>query len=123
MENFAPDSKFSYLEKGYKPIQVCIGNIDNDLSAFFDKNIEKFRTLENVDNVDYNSGDISFYDQNKMLNGGPGTYVISDVNSKDKCTTGLFDCTSLIVVGEEKETEKTYQYFHIRIQRRYSNQK
>ncbi len=41
-----------------------------------------------------------------MHNGGYETYVISDVNSKDKFSVGLYDCTGLIIVGEDKKTNK-----------------
>jgi hypothetical protein len=106
MEKFSPNPKFGHLEKDFKPIQVCIGDTDNDVRSFFNENIEKFMDEKKLDNINYNADNISFYTENNMLNGGFGTYVISDVNSKDKCTTGLFDCTSLLIVGEDSETGK-----------------
>jgi len=92
MENFSPHPKFNHLEKGFKPIRVCIDDIEN-ISSFFDKNREKFIDEKKLDNVDYNAENFSFYEENNMLNGGDiGTYVISDVNSKNKASRGFFDC-------------------------------
>jgi hypothetical protein len=105
MENFSPHSKFNHLEKGFKPIRVCIDDIEN-ISSFFNKNEEKFKDENKLDNVDFNAEDISFYSENNMLNGGIGTYVISDINSKNKASRGFFDCTGLVLVGEDKNTNK-----------------
>lgn len=106
MENFKPHPKFNHLEKDFKPIITSISkgiNLD-EWETFPFKGIKR-KSKDEVDNIDYKA-DRTVLDNNKILNGGLETYVISDLNSKDKFTTGLYDCTGLVIVGEDIETGK-----------------
>lgn len=104
MENFKPEIKFNHLENNFQPIRVCIHNKDNRENSPFvgDREYEYKNSFEDVDY----SADTDYYKMNKMLNGGWETYVISDVNAKNKFTKGLYDCTGLIVVAEDKDTNQ-----------------
>lgn len=102
MENIKPEIKFNHLENNFQPIRVCIHNKDASENSPF---VENYKHGNSFEDVDY-SASTDYYKSNGMLNGGWETYVISDVNSKDKFTKGLYDCTGFIVVAEDKGTNQ-----------------
>ncbi|MEI7765065.1 MAG: hypothetical protein WCI93_00600 [bacterium] len=102
MENFKPKVNFRHLEGNFQPIKVCIHNKGNFENSPFVGNYEYKNYFEDVDY----SASPRYYKLNKMLNGGWETYVISDANSNNKFTQGLFDCTGFIVVAEDKNTNQ-----------------
>ncbi len=102
MEKFKVETKFNHLESNFQPIRVCIHNKNNYENSTFVGNDEYINTFQDVDY----SGSNDYYKLNKMLNGGWETYVISDMNSKNKFTKGLYDCTGFIIVGEDKDTNQ-----------------
>lgn len=78
-------------------------------AQFLDDANEKVREVAavgqpvNAENVDY------FGDQEKMLakgfwKGGPGTYVISPIDSQDKYSHGYEECTGVVAVGRDRKT-------------------
>lgn len=106
MENFKPHIKFSHLEKGFKPITTCIDTTEfmDEFSSFPFKDLEQ-KSPNEVDDIDYSEGTNNL-DKKNILNGGYQTYVISDLSSKDKYSTGMYDCTGIVLVGEDTETNK-----------------
>lgn len=106
MEKFKPHPKFSHLEKDFKPIVTCITEVKSgeEGSAFPFKDIAR-KSSEDVENINY-SASTNRLRENNILNGGYQTYVISDLNSKDKYSTGMYDCTGIVLVGEDVKTNK-----------------
>lgn len=92
---------FNHLENGFKPITVCVDEKKFDTHSFFMSKNQDYRNY--TDNVNYEANQ-DYFRENKMLSIGPSTFVISELNSKNKYTTGLCDCTSIIVSGVDKET-------------------
>ena len=109
-----------HLEKGVKPIIACIGTFcDFEMS---DSYVPKILLSDNktfckpysdnqvqVDDVDY----FAKAEDKKNIgskNYGDRTYVISSISACDKMTRYLYDCTSLLVVGREKRTNREVSF-------------
>jgi len=102
-EQTQPDysSRYEHLAEGFKPIMACVGT-----RSQYDKEIE---ALEEMENVGHNA-DIDAHPDLLEMRGfksaGLETYVMSPVDEKPKFTDGVLDCTTLAVVGNEKDTGK-----------------
>ncbi len=96
LSNKGLDSYKSRVERGLKPIISCIIDEQN-----IDKQTEK--TLDYIEKnglfVNY-GGDINFFKNNKLKNAGETTYVISESNDKPKYSKRFWNCTGIVVVGE-----------------------
>ncbi len=95
------EEKFKHLKEGVLPIRVCIEAYKN----MYDDNIyKKTRELKN------NSQDIKWnstaddYKKNNILTGKYDNYSISEINEKNKFSTGYLNCTGIVLVGIDKET-------------------
>jgi hypothetical protein len=88
------------------PIRACLIDIYN-----IDFQTEK--TLEEIERkgqfVNYD-GDKNFFKENNLRNAGEKTYVISESNDKDKYSKRYCNCTGIIAVGEEKESDKQISF-------------
>lgn len=98
MESFKKHERFNHLKDGFNPILSCIETDENVKSMYIEdyKNVENINYFANFDELQ----------EKGILNGGFKTYVISRIDSKNKYTTGLYDCTSLIISGVDKESGK-----------------
>jgi len=109
-EAHEPDPlKLEHLAEGIRPITACVGTTK--------EYIEEIATLKDIENVghhsDYNESPRILNEHGFKaddINRGFPTYVISPIDGKPKFTKGLFDCTSLVVVGRENGTEKELSF-------------
>jgi hypothetical protein len=100
----APESKglnFEHLAEGVSPIMACVGTYKE-----YAGEIAKIEDIEAFGhNADY-TGHPDLLDKQDIKNAGYGTYAISPVDEKPKFTENLWNCTSIVAVGREKETGK-----------------
>lgn len=105
---------FGHLEKGVKPIFVCVGTPED----FYDADHEdkedpynriNFFGLRRVKNVNFLNNTYD-RDPNSTLNGGHETYVISAIDNHPKYSERFLDCTGLVVVGIDKETGENISF-------------
>lgn len=92
--------------KEFKPIIASIidsGNID-------EKTRETFLRIEKDGQFINYYGDKEFYNKNNIKNAGQKTYAISECNDSPKYSTKYYDCTGIIIVGEEKEGSKQISF-------------
>lgn len=92
--------------KEFKPIIASIINskeIDEQTKKTFLEIEEKGQF------IDY-YGKKELFDKNNIKNAGQKAYAISECNEKSKYSTGYYDCTGVIVVGEEKEGHKQVSF-------------
>ncbi len=97
MESFgATSEKFKHLEKGFKPIMVCLDTQSNICIECPD--------IFNPDKTDY----VDLYSESKPNESNfiSSVYVISKLDSKDKYEYGYKDCIGLVVVGESKDSDE-----------------
>lgn len=99
MENFI-HPKFSHLEKGIKPIRVCIDTLNNIKS---DKEINSLK--ENSEDIEHTSSS-EYYEKYNMLNVESGECVISNINEKNKFSEGYSVCLGMAIIGIDKNTGK-----------------
>ncbi len=94
-----------HLKDGIKPIFACVG-IEEDFQNEFSKEAHYFDPNylgDEVDNVDYFK-DAESLKRRGMKNAGEYTYVISEVNSRDKFSAEFRNCTMLVVAGIDKKS-------------------
>ncbi len=105
------NTQYEHLAPGVKPIITSIGTpIDfgrkySEILTHFDHGA----IIRGVQNVNYHDDKSSLKKKN-FLNAGELTYVISLVDSNDKFTKGLYNCTSAIVVGTDQKTGKNISF-------------
>ncbi len=106
LENLvSPDTLHSeHLNEGVKPIMVAVGTHDE-----LGKTDAVKRIVRDGENVDYWATGKEL-DKRAIRNGGDGTYVISNLDNKDKFTKGLRNCTGLIASGIDKETGENISF-------------
>ncbi len=91
-----------HLINGVNPIMVCIGSYLGHCNSG-----DGFDEIGEISESGY---DVDYYADREELktngskNSGEKTYVISPIDNQSKFTTELFDCTSIIAVGVETET-------------------
>ncbi len=105
------NTQYEHLAKGIKPIMTCLGTpIDfgrqySEILMHFDHGA----IIRGVQNINYHDDESSLKKKN-FLNAGELTYVISLVDSNDKFTKGLNNCTSVVVVGIDQKTGKNISF-------------
>jgi hypothetical protein len=106
MERF-PQEQIQLMEDiEYRPIVASI----IDSSEIDEQTKKTFLDMEkNGQFIDY-FGKNEFYDENNIRNAGERTYVISECNDKSKYSTGYYNCTGIIIVGEKKEDNKQISF-------------
>jgi hypothetical protein len=90
------------LKDGIKPIMTAIISFDRLENITTNTVLRIHRTGEYID---YNANPAA----NQKLNikqPDRYSYVISDINDKNKFSTWYCDCTGIVVVGKSKETKK-----------------
>lgn len=99
--------KEEYISKiGRTPIRASI--VDSK-----DTDPETLKTIgeikESAQFVDFD-GSEKYFTKNKIRNAGLGTYMISESNDRNKYSEGYFNCTGLVVVGEDLESGKQISF-------------
>jgi len=90
------------LKEGFKPIMVCIVSPESLDSS----------TREAISLIEKDGQCIDWWgkkpelEENHISNAGEKTYVISDCNDKNKYSKRYQNCTGIIIVGEEKESNR-----------------
>jgi hypothetical protein len=96
-----------HLNKDVNHIFVCVGtSTDFDATG---KDVNFGVKLDFPHNIDFNAPSYDLRRKN-FLNSGWGTYVLSVVDNRDKFSEGLYDCTSLVVAGIDKETKENISF-------------
>lgn len=98
--------KNEHLKEGIKPIIGGVydrHNLDRDTEYFLD-NFKR-----EAEFVNFGAGEKNLK-ENRMLNSGKDTYVISPCDSKNKYSLSYLDCTGVVVVGLDKETGKNVSF-------------
>lgn len=96
----------SETDKIHQPPLVCLvdsGHID----GMTQKNISEIEKSGEYVNF---SGDRSFTKEYHMLNQDRGTYIISNINEKDKYSKSFFNCTGLVGFGIDKDTKQVVSF-------------
>lgn len=102
-----------HLKEGFAPIMACVGKLEDffphqrgDARKFMDS----IRTsdLPNAHNVNY-YGNPTELTADKFKHGRQdkdryNSYVISPVDSRDKFSKQFYDCTGIVVAGQDQET-------------------
>ncbi|MBP9771595.1 MAG: hypothetical protein KBD16_01580 [Candidatus Pacebacteria bacterium] len=94
-----------HLKDGIKPIFACVGT-EGDFQNEFSEEAHYFDINylgDKVDNVDYFK-DPESLKRRGMKNAGEYTYVISEVNDRDKFSAEFRNCTMLVVTGIDKKS-------------------
>lgn len=94
------------VKKDSKSIMGCIIDSKN-VDEISREMIEKI--IEDGVFVDYYAEE-KIYQENNMKNAGRKTYAISACDEKDKWSTRYYNCTGVIMIGEEKETGKQVSF-------------
>jgi hypothetical protein len=100
----------THLEKGVKPIMVCVGT-PNEFGTDFVKDFDK-KTKDNPPtalNVNYLEAHENI-ERQKFLTNGDQAYVISTVDGLDKGSVGFMNCTGLVVCGVDKITGENVSF-------------
>ncbi len=108
MQENIPSNLNNHLEKGAKPIMVCVGTFDeleDTLKDFHERTKTNPSTVINVDFF----GSAS-WKNNNFRTDGDGAYVISIVDGSDKMSAGFMNCTGVLVCGADKNTGKNLSF-------------
>ncbi len=94
-------------------IMTCIGSLEDyadelpyGLKMMLEgeaKDRFAFPTHEHIDNISFRANDSERLDEG-LITGGDIQYVMSQVNTKDKFSSGFLTCLGLVVVGTDAET-------------------
>ena len=94
-----------HLAEGIRPIMACVGTYKE-----YGGELSKLHEIERLGHhSDYNGKSVLLNEKGFKADTSPTgnpNYVISPVDGKPKFTKGLFDCTSVVAVGRENETDK-----------------
>ncbi len=103
-----------HLREGFAPIMACVGTAEQFLTSPENQDIFRFmarvghESLPTVQNVDYYGDEKSLerrgFKTGRGKSGGHNKYVISPVDSLDKFSTKIIDCTGVLVTGKDKLT-------------------
>ena len=97
----------SHLKEGAHPIIASlISSKDKDfkkIKQFLYENFEAYYDSDQILDVELES-DLSKSKRNNFLSAGPGTYVISSIDSAKKYSRNFIMCTGLLVIGVDKHT-------------------
>ncbi len=106
-EKFKQEELKPKVEAEFKPIIACLIN-DNER---VDPQTEKTLYLIKKDgqSIDYYANK-NFYELNNMRNSGKQTYVVSECNDKDKYSKRYCNCTGVILVGKDKNSNKQISF-------------
>lgn len=121
IRNKKENQKDSHLSVGIKPIMTCVGSLEDfNLPPYsFKKTVEERASVNDIfdennqqsnkklHNVDFYNKDIS---PTGSLTYGFETYVISPIDSFNKFSEEILDCTSLVVCGIDKNTNKQISF-------------
>jgi len=103
-------STSAHLEKGIKPIIVCIGTPEDfETKKDSPKKTIHILGLDNVQNIDWVSGSYEFQIE-KPLTAGPKTYIISPIDDFNKYSKSFTRCVGLVITGVDKETGKNISF-------------
>jgi hypothetical protein len=112
-ENFNFENKNKHLIEGVKPIIACVGSFEDfGIKDPYPKNAPEYEIdlkLKNAQFIDIDSSKDKLA-QDKFLNAGEKTYVISEINDADKFSKKFHRCTGLIVSGIDKTTGKNISF-------------
>lgn len=110
---YKPSDMFDHLESPDLAIQTCIGSLEThqrDLpEKFYNLLFTKDFNDPSIDNIDFSSS-CEKKQERGQLSGGGRTYVISELNDKDKFSSGYYHCTGIIAVGKDKETGQNISF-------------
>ncbi len=111
MEKFSPEIidtlASEHLKEGVSPIIASIGEQNREDDDEYWRMQDMFGQQKY--HIDFFKSGISL-ELGDSKNGGEQTYIISPVNSKNKYTDELIDCTSVIAVGMDKKTGKNISF-------------
>ncbi|MDD4995879.1 MAG: hypothetical protein PHW15_00165 [Patescibacteria group bacterium] len=97
--------KSEHLREGIKPIMACVGTPDD-----FPEPIKKVMSKENkLVNVNFYENFIGL-SLKRFKNAGEYSYVISNINNKNKFSECFLNCTGLIVAGFSKKTNENISF-------------
>ncbi len=110
-----PPNKPSHLKEGVMPIVACLGEPEQ----FKQTDLQLYKQIFNAwngnsHNIDFYGG--SIYYNKKAKHHGENTYIISPVDNLDKFSNSYYDCTGIIVTGQDKKTVKIFLFKAIKIQ-------
>lgn len=94
-----------HLSEGIRPIMACVGTYKE-----YGDELSKLEDIKTVgENLDYfaSADDIN---KNEFRSAGWQTYIMSKISERPKFTEKLFDCTSLVAVGREAESNKEISF-------------
>lgn len=94
-----------YLKEGVRPIMADL--LDKNNIGNFETEIEKIKKEGEYINF---HGEPEVLAENKITHAGRRTYVISDVNERDKYSDGYWNCTGIAVIGIDKKTQKEVSF-------------
>jgi len=95
------------LRSDIHQIITCFGNEEQFGNQLHD--IENFLINSGAKEVDFYD-DAESHDENKFAHDGSFTYVISEIDTEDKGTDDLLDCTSVVAVGVDKMTGENISF-------------
>ncbi len=102
-----------YLRPDIKPIMACVGTCRDFGDSPHLKEIHRVQNdtdaAEKIDNVDFYA-DKKDMDAKNFKHHGKMTYVVSDINNKDKFSQEFKDCTGLVVAGRDKKTGENISF-------------
>jgi len=108
-EPFSPEPintlKSEHLDDGVRPIMACVGTAEEYGSEISDFTELKRRAVD----VDYYADSEKLASQNHW-NAGERTYIISGIDNKPKFTEKLYDCTSVVAVGRDIESNQEISF-------------
>ncbi len=112
-ENFNLENKNKHLIEGVRPIFACVGSFEDfGIKDPYPKNGPGYQIdlkLKNPQFIDIDSSKEKLV-ENKLLNAGEKTYVISEINDSDKFSKKFHRCTGLVVSGIDKITGKNISF-------------
>ena len=104
------DGTREYLRQDIQPIMTSIGmsNEHQDESGKLQR-LFRNETVPGVEDLFFaaNPRELS---EKSILNGGDMTYLISQIDNKDKFSMGYFNCTGLIVIGRDKVNHENISF-------------
>jgi hypothetical protein len=111
--------KKEHLKQGVKPIMACVGTPDDfedckiPLGSIDWRDTVDLREAKSVvggyANVDYYA-DPRDLESKEFKNAGKGSYVISNIDSKNKLSISYVNCTGVIVSGQDKLTGENISF-------------
>ncbi|HEY5588639.1 MAG TPA: hypothetical protein VIK86_06760 [Candidatus Paceibacterota bacterium] len=97
-----------HLKEGVSPVMACISDRELKNNEFW-KNLQEFK--KDATFIDYTKTTNKFeLAKNGYLSAGHNSYVISNIDNKNKYSNAYLDCTGLIVSGVDKKTKEPISF-------------